>query len=142
MLKLKSLGLSIISASVVLHSQALACVPESVLDRFTNFYFWQANPEMSNKSIKSYQTQYKQEWLAIKEVLKDRIVWTEIPSCYSDDVTYDYDLKDYRETITALIDAVFYASHPELKGRKIRPSETHLIREWKSIKQSFFYDPC
>ena len=67
---------------------------------------------------------------------------SEIPSCYADDVTYDYDLKDYGETITALIDAVFYASHPELKGRKLRPSETHLIREWNAIKQSFFYDPC
>ncbi|EGJ33629.1 MULTISPECIES: hypothetical protein [Moorena] len=142
MLKFKSLGLSIISASVVFHSQALACVPESVLDRFTNFYFWQANPEMSDKNIKSHQTQYKKEWLAIKKVLKDRIVWREIPSCYADDVTYDYDLKDYRETITALIDAVFYASHPELKGRKLRPSETHLVREWNSIKQSFSFSWC
>ncbi|NEO81021.1 hypothetical protein [Moorena sp. SIO4G3] len=142
MLNFKSLGLSILSASVVLQSQALACVPESVLDNFTNFYFWQANPEMSNKSIKSHQKQYKKEWLAIKEVLKDRIVWMEIPSCYADHGDYGYEVKDYVETITALIDAVFYASHPELKGRKLRPSETHLIREWNLIKQSFIYDPC
>ncbi|EDX70858.1 hypothetical protein MC7420_147 [Coleofasciculus chthonoplastes PCC 7420] len=31
-------------------------------------------------------------------------------------------------------DAVFYARHPELKGRKIRPGETNLAREWSAIQ--------
>ncbi|NEO38104.1 MAG: hypothetical protein F6J90_17920 [Moorea sp. SIOASIH] len=145
MLKLKSLGLSILAASVVCHSQALASVPEFVLHDFTDFYFWQLNPEMSNNSLKSDQTQYNQEWLAIKETLKDRIVWRKLPTCdgytdahenYAGDLNYSYFVNDNQETITALINAVFYSRHPELKGRKIRPSETHLIREWNLIKQS------
>ncbi|AOY82938.1 hypothetical protein BJP36_26520 [Moorena producens JHB] len=145
MLKLKSLGLSILAASVVFHSQALASVPEFVLKDFTDFYFWQVNPEMSNNNLNSGQTQYNQEWLAIKDTLKDRIVWRKLPSCdgytddhenYADDLNYSYFVNDNQETITALIDAVFYARHPELKGRKIRPNETHLIREWNLIKQS------
>ncbi|NEP26252.1 hypothetical protein [Moorena sp. SIO3I6] len=142
MLKFQSLGLSIISASLVFHSQALACVPESVLDRFTNFYFWQVNPEMSNRNIKSHQTQYKKEWLAIKEVWKYRMVWMELPRCYADEGDYGYEIEDYGETIRAITDAVFYVRRPELKGRKIRLSETHLIREWNWIKQSFPYSLC
>ncbi|AOX02553.1 hypothetical protein BJP34_26695 [Moorena producens PAL-8-15-08-1] len=144
MLKFKSLGLSILAASVVLQTQALASVPEFVVKDFTDFYFWQVNPEMSNNSLKSDQTQYNQEWLAIKETLKDRIIWRKLPSCdsyaqhenHADDLNYSYFVNDNQETITALINAVFYARHPELKGRKIKPSETHLIREWNLIKQS------
>ncbi|NEO38101.1 MAG: hypothetical protein F6J90_17905 [Moorea sp. SIOASIH] len=128
MFKLKSLGLSILAASVVFHSQALASVPEGVLNDFTNFYFWQVNPEMSNRNIKSHQTQYKKEWLAIKEVLKYRMVWMELPRCYADEGDYGYEIEDYGETIRAITDAVFYVRRPELKGRKIRLSETYLIR--------------
>ena len=142
MLKLKSLGLSILAASVVCHSQALASVPEVVLNDFTDFYFWEVNPEMSNNSIKSHQTQYKKEWLAIKDVLKDRIVWMELYRCYADEGEYGYEIEDYGETITAITDAVFYARRPKLKGRKITLSETHLIREWNWIKQSFPYSLC
>ena len=144
MLKFKSLGLSILAASVVLQTQALASVPEFVVKDFTDFYFWQVNPEMSNNSLKSDQTQYNQEWLAIKETLKNRIVWRKLPRCdgytdhenHADDLNYSYFVNDNQETITALIAAVFYARHPELKGRKIRPNETQLIREWNLIKQS------
>ena len=137
MLKLKSLGLSIIAVSVVLGSQALASVPASVLDQYTDSYFWNVNPEMLNRSIQPHQTQYKKEWLAIREVLNDQLVWMQLPLCYAEPGEYGYEVEDYGETVTALTDAVFYTRHPELNGRKIRPGETALVEEWKAITRMF-----
>jgi len=137
MLKLKSLGLSIIAVSVVLGSQALASVPASVLDQYTDSYFWNVNPEMLNRSIQPYQTQYKKEWLAIREVLNNQLVWMQLPLCYAEPGEYGYEVEDYGETVTALTDAVFYTRHPGLNGRKIRPEETALVEEWKAITRMF-----
>ena len=142
MLSIKSLGLAIITASVVLGNQVLASVPTTVLDQHTNSYFWTVRPEMLERSIQSHQTQYKKEWLVIRGVLMDRLVWMELPQCYAEPGTYGYEVENYGETVIALTDAVFYARHPELNGRKIKPTETSLVREWNSIKESFPYSPC
>lgn len=138
MLKLKSLGLSIIAVSVVLGSQALASVPASVLDQHTDSYFWTVHPEMWDRAIQPHQTQYKKEWLAIREALRDRLVYGQV--CYKDG--YDYEVENYGEALFAITDAVFYARHPELNGRKIAPNETSLVQEWNSIYRTFPPDNC
>jgi len=43
-----------------------------------------------------------------------------------------YDVVNYSPNEVA--DAVFYARHPELNERKIRPGETTLAREWNAIQ--------
>jgi hypothetical protein len=133
MLKLKSLSLSIIVASVVFGSQALASVPAPIVDRFTDSYFWTINPEMLNRSIQPHQTQYKKEWLAIREIFRDRLTWMQLPLCYAEPGEYGYEIKDYGEAMTALTDAVFYARHPELNGRR---SEQMKPTSFKSGTQS------
>jgi hypothetical protein len=138
MLKFKSLGLAIIAASVILGNQALASVPASVLDQHTDSYFGDIHPEMRDRRIQVHQAQYKKEWLAIREALRSRLSYGRV--CYKDG--YDYDVEDYGEALIAITDAVFYARHPELAGRKLRPSETSLIREWNSVWRSFPPDNC
>jgi hypothetical protein len=138
MLKLKSLGLAIIAASVILGNQALASVPASVLDQYTDSYFGDIHPEMREKKIQPNQTQYKKEWLAIREALRSRLSYGRV--CYKDG--YDYDVENYGDALIAITDAVFYVRHPELVGRKLGPSETRLIGEWNSIWKSFPPDNC
>jgi hypothetical protein len=138
MLKLKSLGLAIIAASVILSNQALASVPTSALDQHTDSYFRDIHPEMRDKKIQPHQTQYQKEWSAIREVLRNRLSYGKV--CYKDG--YDYDVADYGGTLMALTDAVFYVRHPELTGRKIEPGETWLTKEWNSIWRSFPPDNC
>lgn len=133
MLKLKSLGLGIIAASVILGNQAIASVPTAVLDQYSDSYFWDVRPEMRDKKIQPHQAQYKKEWLAIREALKGRLSYGKV--CFKDG--YDYDVQDYGEALIAMTDAVFYARHPELAGRKIKPNETRLTREWNLIWKSF-----
>jgi hypothetical protein len=138
MFKLKSLSLAIIAASVIAGNQALASVPTSVLDQHTDSYFGDIHPEMRDKRIQAHQTQYQKEWLAIREVLKNKISYTTV--CYKDG--YDYDVENYGEALIALTDAVFYVRHPELMGRKLKPSEASLIQEWTSIYRNFPPDNC
>jgi hypothetical protein len=138
MLKLKSLGLAIIATSIILGNQVLASVPTSVLDQYTDTYFGVVRPEMRDKKIQPHQTQYTKEWLAIREVLKDRLSYGKV--CFQEGDAYD--VKDYGEARMALTDAVFYARHPELAGRKIGADESGLIKEWNSIWRSFPPDNC
>jgi hypothetical protein len=142
MLKLKSLSLAIIATSVILGNQALASVPAPAVDQFTDSYFWTINPGMRNRNIQPHQTQYKKEWLVIREIFQDRLTWMQLPVCYAEPGEYGYEIKDYGEAMTALTDAVFYARHPELNGRKISPNETNLIQEWNSINRSVSFGPC
>ncbi|NEP56849.1 MAG: hypothetical protein F6K31_07455 [Symploca sp. SIO2G7] len=114
-------------------------IPSSKLNESTDFYFGLVHPEMQGRTIQPYQTQYKQEWLAIREVLRNRLVWTQQP-CIDD--SFNWYLTDYSETITAISDAVFHVRHPELGGRQIQPHETELIREWKSISENFPLSLC
>jgi hypothetical protein len=138
MQKLKVLGLSIAIASVVFSSPAIASAPDSILDQHTDSYFWDVHPEMRNRQIQPSQTQYKEEWLAIREVLESRLTYQKV--CYKEG--YGYDVENYGETLQALADAVFYVRHPGLAGRKIRPNETGLIEEWNSIVKKFPLDNC
>jgi len=114
-------------------------IPSSELNEWTDFIFGLVHPEMEGRVIQPHQTQYKQEWLAIREALKDKLVWTQM-LCVDD--SYGYHLTDYKEAITAISDAVFHVRHPELGGRQIQPYETELIREWESISDNFPLSLC
>ncbi len=142
MLKIKLLGLPVIVSSIIFASQAIASVPDRVLNEFTDSGFWNIRPEMLNRTIQPNQTLYRREWSAIKEVMSKLLMWRELPHCYADPGTYGYDVENYAEMVTAVTDAVFYARHPELQRRKLRPSETRLIEEWNGIYRSFPYSPC
>lgn len=138
MQKLKVLGLSIAIASIMFSSPALASAPDSILDQYTDSYFRDVHPEMRNRQIQPSQTQYKEEWLAIREVLESRLTYKKV--CYKEG--YGYDVENYGETLQALADAIFSVRHPELGGRKIRPDEIELIKEWNSIVKKFPLDNC
>jgi hypothetical protein len=138
MLRLKSLGLSIVTTSVLFCSQAIASVPDSVLNKFTDLLFWTIHPEMHDRKIQPNQTQYQKEWLAIREVLKDKLIYSTIVDyCASS----GYLLNDSEhDPYIALADAIFYTHHPELTGHKIKPSETRLREEWNAIFKSLHWE--
>ncbi|MFW6359982.1 MAG: hypothetical protein ACOC0N_12320, partial [Chroococcales cyanobacterium] len=89
----------------------------------------------------SDQTLYRKEWLAIRQVIPDMIAWTEIQcGAAAESGQYEYTVVNY--DADAIADAVFYARHPELKGRKIRPGETDLANEWSAIRRNLVFDFC
>lgn len=100
------------------------------VNTWTNSLFYALHPYMRNQKIQSYQTLYQKEWLAINRVIKNN---TKLVCNFSGSEGY-YDFVGYIQDVA---DAVFYARHPELNGRKIRAGEYELAREWRSIYQAF-----
>ncbi len=114
-------------------------IPSSELNSWTDAFFWWIYPHMEDRAIQPHQHQYKKEWLAIREALRDELVWTQMPCI---DESYGYYPGIYSEAISAATDAVFHARHPELGGRQIRPHEIDFIRERKSLSENFPLSLC
>jgi hypothetical protein len=93
---------------------------------------------MDHKNIEKNQTLYQKEWLAMREVLKDKLIYsTRIEYCGKP----GYELSNSgNDPVSALADAIFYVHHPELAGHKIKPSQTSLKEEWNAIYKSFEWE--
>lgn len=109
----------------------LAAAPPSAVNAWTDFFFYRLYPQMQGEKLQPSQTQLQQEWVAIRRAIADKIRWTP-RDCEQPPESDGYDVVNYSPNQVA--DAVFYARHPELNGRKIRPGETNLAREWNAIQ--------
>jgi len=113
------------------------------IDYWTDHYFYQLHPEMENKTIQKHQTFYKKEWLVIQNLVRTYLSWGVPCGALLDDEELDLDPGPPRYyvdvSLTTAADTIFYARHPELKGRKIRPEETRLKEEWSNIEEAFHY---
>jgi hypothetical protein len=110
------------------------------INTWTNSFFYNLHPEMENRKIQKHQVLYKQEWLAIQNVIRVNLSWgSGCDEMYDDEPAGTYAGYYFLGSTAKLADAVFYVRHPELKGRKIRSYETHLKKEWNDIKESFFW---
>ncbi len=128
--------------------------PEKVIDEFTDSIFYRLHPQLNRRKIRSDETQYINEWAAIKKVLGDgnlvyeRVCWRG-PNFWWHLAEYDTPGRNGREIIkfssvlNKVADAVFYTRHPELGYRAIKPSETRLASEWSKIRQGVsLVHPC
>lgn len=126
------------SATMVAQSQP----PQRAIDDNTDFFFYRLHPELGRRKISSDETQYINEWNAIREVVQDNLVYISL-SCGSN-TTYYWGLSQYdtysrtsagqSPVIDKIADAVFYTRHPELDNRKIEPGENDLASEWSAIR--------
>jgi len=123
--------------------------PEQAIDTLTDSIFYRLHPELNRRKIRSDETQYINEWTAIKKVVSnDNLVYGDV--CDFKSKNYEWLLSKYdgegpgRQGVTSpltspvldkVADAVFYTRHPELNYRKIQPSETRLVSEWSKIRQ-------
>ncbi|MBE9093670.1 hypothetical protein [Tychonema sp. LEGE 07203] len=131
--------------------------PEKEIDGLTDFIFYQLHPGLNRRKIRSDETQYINEWAAIKKVVSnDNLVYGDV--CDLNSRNYEWLLSKYdgegggRQGVTSLLtspvldkvaDAVFYTRHPELNYRKVQPGETRLVSEWSKIRQGVsLLHPC
>ena len=106
---------------------------KQALNYWTDEFFNSLNPKINGK-IKSNQTLYKREWLAINQVVNNNLELTAgCSGSYIDPYSYPDSYYFLNPSSEDLTDAVFHARHSELNGRTIRKEETFLINEWKSI---------
>jgi hypothetical protein len=96
--------------------------------------WYRVRPQMRGQEIRPEQELYQREWAAIRQVVRYNtepgLPGSEPGGCgtgvffKSSDAAYD-----------SVADAVFYARHPEIKGREIQPGEPHLVKEWQTIRK-------
>ena len=123
---------------------------QEIIDDWTDTLFYRANPQLSGRKIRTDETEYIREWNAIQRIVPDLLV-------YDNNIcgdtgwileSYDYISLDegkglVSEELNQVADAIFYARHPELSGRKIRPDETQLANEWSRIRTAVtLLHPC
>jgi hypothetical protein len=126
--------------------------PEKVIDESTDYIFYRLHPQLNSRKIRSNETQYINEWAAIKKILADdNFVYER--SCNG---KFRWRLSEYdapavragpillsSPVLNKVADAIFYTRHPELGYRKIRPSEISLASEWSQIRRAVSWpDPC
>ncbi len=123
--------------------------PEKAIDRLTDYIFYNLHPQLNSRKIRSDETQYINEWAAIKKVVSnDNLVYQD--ACGRNSTNYEWLLSKYdgdgpgragrtislsSPVLDKVADAVFYIRHPELGYRRIQPSETRLASEWSKIRQ-------
>lgn len=93
------------------------------IDNLTDNYFYLFRPELRGRKIQSHQTLYQREWNGIRQVVR-----------YSLDGNPQGCGLFFTGSNDDIADAVFYARHPKLNGRKIKKTELNLAREWQSIR--------
>ena len=131
---------------------AVSQAPEKVIDELTDSIFYNLYRGLNRRKIRSDETQYINEWAAIKKVLRDaNLVYekgcTSAPywrlSEYDTPGRFGVGLIAFSPLLNLVADAVFYTRHPELEYRKIQPSDTRLASEWSKIRQAVsLVDPC
>ena len=131
---------------------AASQAPEKAIDNLTDSIFYNLYPGLNRRKIRSDETQYINEWAAIKKVVsQDSLVYQDV--CGRNSNNYEWLLSKYdgqgsgrdasafsSPVLDKVADAIFYTRHPEL-GRKIKPGEYKLKNEWMKIRQAIWTMP-
>lgn len=112
---------------------------QEAIDRISDVFFYQVNPELHYRKIQPDETLYVPEWRAIQNAVSQNIAYRK--AC-DDDINNTWALADDRKAYDQVADAVFYSRHPERLGRRISPDETDLSRKWSQIRNSIYLADC
>ncbi|MEK0194706.1 MAG: hypothetical protein EAZ78_03700 [Oscillatoriales cyanobacterium] len=138
-----------VAASVMI---AANNAPEKAIDEWTDNIFYKLHPQLNRRKIRPNETQYINEWAAIRKVLRDGNLVYERgcgPSYWWHLSEFDTPGRNPREIVVfssvlnKVADAIFYTRNPDLGYRAIQRSETRLASEWSKIRQGVsLVHPC
>jgi hypothetical protein len=124
---------------------------EEAIDRQTDWFLHQVNPELQGRKLRSNDYGYIRQWKMIRAAVAQEMKPT-ISSCGGDQYweLFDYDgingLPSGRRgsrSFDRIADAIFYSRHPELAGTPISASNSALAREWSAIRRAIMVEqPC
>jgi hypothetical protein len=138
--------------SLILNPTIANSQTQEIIDKWTDNFFYSANPQLSRRKLRAGESEYIREWNAIQRVVPDILVYrnNECTQRYSW-LLVNYDgQNDPREgrllvsdALDKVADAIFYSRNPQLGYRKIRPGETALANEWMRIRRAVsLLPPC
>lgn len=105
-------------------SKSLQCIDAMGFEIMADNVFAALNPQVGRRKIRPEEIYYAAQWRTIRNALEPN-------GCLLVEIFY----RD-RKVTDHLADRVFYALHPELNWRKIRPHEVQYAREWSIIRNA------
>ncbi len=118
---------------------------ESAIDRITDNFFYQANPELKGRKLGSRDRTYIREWNQLRSAIVP-MVKSSKEACFRhdpSDLYWEFDLNDNpnQSNYDALADVIFYSRNPELQGEKLSP-RSPAAREWSAIRKRLYISTC
>jgi hypothetical protein len=104
------------------------------IDWWTDELWYRVRPQMRGQDIRPEQQLYQREWAAIRQVIPNNIE-PGLPNSAPGECGSGSFFKSSNAAYDLVADAVFYARHPEIKGREIVPGEPNLVKEWQTIRK-------
>jgi hypothetical protein len=116
---------------------------EQSVDSVTDWLFYNVNPELNRRKLQSDESDYIQEWQAIRAVVNTGLRYdarnSNSRACQIPDWYFDNDDEAFRDR---LADAIFYHRHPEMNGQPISRTDRYSIRTWNKLKRSMGVAYC
>ncbi len=132
-----TIALAFSNANLAHADEGLTESREASIEQFTDGFFYQANPELNRRKIQPGESDYIQEWQAIRDVVSQEITFNPnagrrscLPKWYvpnNDAAIFD-----------RVADQIFYTRNPDLNGQKIMPNDRVNIRRWSNIRRKIF----
>jgi hypothetical protein len=113
------------------------------VDSVTDWLFYNVNPELNRRKLQSDDSEYIQEWNAIRAVVDTGLRYdarnSKSMACDVPDWYFENNDEAFRDR---LADAIFYHRHPEMNGQPIRSTDRTSIRKWTKLKRSMNVAYC
>lgn len=122
---------------------------DPVINSTTDWVFYQVNPQLNNRKLRSNEHGYIREWQRIRAAIEPRVVTIEeaCPGAIGDDIKWKWEFspingESFEKTYDLLADVIFHSRHPERKGRQISRDERAAANEWASIRDKIHISTC
>jgi hypothetical protein len=113
---------------------------QAAIDSLTDNFFYQVNPELNKRKLRSSDKAYIREWQAIREVVAT-LVKSSSEVCFRGRDSngnyyweFDYRKQNGGDPYDYLTDVIYYHRNPDMAGMKLRPG-TASARAWSSIRR-------
>ena len=113
------------------------------IDRYTDHFFYSANPELNKRKLNASESGYIREWNTIRSAIVP-LVKLDRQVCFDSDPKesfWEFELGKNRKSYDYLTDVIFYSRNPDLKGQKLRPS-TSSAKQWSAIRRQMYVSTC
>jgi hypothetical protein len=129
--------------SATAYSEAAAPTePRSeAIDRITDNFFHQANPELNKRKLGSRDRTYIREWKTLRQAIAP-MVKTSREVCFRHGNGENYWEFNYNNnSYDDIADVIFYSRNPDLLGQKLSPRSA-AAKEWSRIRKPLYMSAC
>lgn len=128
------------------YTQVSSQAPAEDIDFYTDYFFYQANPQLQGRKLTNRDRDYIREWDNLRAAIAPLIKPTELACAFAEpDGNWEFHFggqpDSYSNPYDYLTDVIFYSRYPEMIGQKLR-SGTVIAQEWSAIREKLYVSTC